>query len=368
MIDPVLFSFKLFNLQIELTWYGIIVMTGVLVGAWFAEREIRRRGENGEALIDAMVWAVIIGIAGARLWYVMNSILGGNDSYLRDPMSIIRPPIAGLHFFGGLLFGGLALAFFLKRNGYDVWLFLDAIAPAALIGQAIGRLGNFINQELYGPPTQLPWGMIIPANHRLPQYSDLSLFPVETTRFHPTFFYEMILNVLAFLFLLWYSRREENAKPGAIFSLWLIFAGFIRTFIEFFRPDQPRIGDTFMSYSMVVAFLMGVAGVVMLLARNKKISLSFAEGWEEKYQIKKAEKPSQAGRMKAVETASDQKEAVSKSVKTTTSKKPAVKAKSGAKKATSRKTTPAKKTSVKPSSTAKRTSAKKPASRKTAKK
>ena len=103
MIDPVLFSFKLFNLQVELTWYGLIVMSGVLVGAWFAEREVRRRGENGEVLIDAMVWAVIAGILGARLWYVMNAIIGGNRSYLDDPMSIIRPPIAVVHFFCGLL-------------------------------------------------------------------------------------------------------------------------------------------------------------------------------------------------------------------------------------------------------------------------
>ena len=184
-INPVIFSFKLFTWTVTLTWYGLIVMSGVLIGAWFAEREVRRRGENGEVLLDAMVWAVIIGILGARLWYVMNATLGGNNSYIQDPMSIIRPPIAGLHFFGGLLFGGLALAIFLKRNGYDVWLFLDAVAPVALLGQAFGRLGNFINQELYGPPTTLPWGIPIGAGHRLSQYADLTQFPVATTRFHP---------------------------------------------------------------------------------------------------------------------------------------------------------------------------------------
>ena len=80
-IDPVIFSFKLFALQIELTWYGLIVMTGVVVGAWFGEREVRRRGENGEALFDAMIWAVLVGILGARLWYVVNATLGGNTSF-----------------------------------------------------------------------------------------------------------------------------------------------------------------------------------------------------------------------------------------------------------------------------------------------
>ncbi|GAB4498505.1 MAG: prolipoprotein diacylglyceryl transferase [Anaerolineales bacterium] len=304
MIDPVLFSFKLFNLQVTLTWYGLIVMTGVLVGAWFAEREIRRRGENGEALIDAMVWAVIGGIVGARLWYVLNATIGGNRSYLEDPISIIRPPIAGLHIFGGLLLGAIVLIIYLRKNGYDVWLFMDSIAPVVLLGQAIGRLGNFINQELYGPPTQLPWGISIPANHRLLQFADLSQYPVETTRFHPTFAYEMILNVLAFLFIMWYSRRgEEDPKPGTLFSLWLICAGFIRTFIEFFRPDQPRLGDTFITTTMVVAFLMGVTGVVMYLARYGKLKLAIAENWPDEYFIKKVETKPASLRARKVDAA-----------------------------------------------------------------
>lgn len=302
-INPVLLSFKLFSLNVTLTWYGLIVMTGVIVGAWFGEREVRRRGENGEALFDAMIWAVVIGILGARLWYVANATLGGNDFYMQDPMSIIRPPIAGLHFFGGLLFGGVALIIFLKRNGYDSWLFLDAVAPVTLLGQAIGRWGNFINQELYGPPTTLPWGIKIGADHRLASFSDLSLFPVETTRFHPTFAYEMILNVLAFLFIIWYTRKEEkNIKPGTAFSLWLICAGFIRVFIEFFRPDQALIGNTFVTYSMFVAFLMGVTGVILLLARNGKLQIAALENWEEEYQIKPVEKKVSPTRTKKVAT------------------------------------------------------------------
>jgi len=302
MIDPVLFSFKLFTWQVTLTWYGLIVMSGVLIGAWFAEREVRRRGENGEVLIDAMVWAVVGGIVGARLWYVLNATIGGNRSYLEDPMSIIRPPIAGLHIFGGLLLGAIVLIIYLRQNGYDVWLFMDSIAPVVLLGQAVGRLGNFINQELYGPPTLLPWGIQISAEHRLLQYADLSKYPVETTRFHPTFAYEMTLNILAFLFIMWYSRRgEEDPKPGTLFSLWLIFAGFNRVFIEFFRPDQPRLGETFITTSMLVAFLMGVTGVVMYLARYGKIQLAMAEGWEEEYFIKKVEKKPASSRARKVD-------------------------------------------------------------------
>lgn len=355
MIDPVLFSFKLFTLHIELTWYGLIVMSGVMIGGWLAEREVRRRGENGEALLDAMVWAVVAGILGARLWYVMNAIIGGNRIYLEDPMSIIRPPIAGLHFFGGLLFGAVALIIYLRNNGYDVWLFMDAVAPVALLGQAVGRWGNFINQELYGQPTTLPWGALIPAERRLAQYADMSLFPA-TTRFHPTYFYEMILNVLAFLFIMWFSRRyEEENKPGTLFSLWLIFAGFIRVFIEFFRPDQPRLGDTFITTSMLVAFLMGVAGVVMYLARYGKIQLAATEDWEEDYWIKKVEKKTTAStRTRKLDAAPEPVLAADEAP----AKKAAVKRKAAAKpKATTEKKTATKKAST--SSTAKKAPARK---------
>jgi phosphatidylglycerol---prolipoprotein diacylglyceryl transferase len=280
---------------VTLRWYGVLVMLGAIVGAWFAEREIRRRGENGEAIWDAMVWVLPIGILGARLWFVVNNILGGSTYYLDFPIKILYVWEGGLHIFGGFLFGVIALYFFLKNNGYDHWLFLDAIAPATLLGQALARPANFINQELYGQPTKLPWGISIDGGHRLPQYSDLSKFPVDSTRFHPTFAYEMISNILIVLLLWWLSRRyKDELKPGALFSLWLIMAGLSRTFIEFFRPDQPRIGGTFISYTMVVSFLMAVVGVVMFLARNGKLQLAAAEGWEQEYQVKKIEKKQRA--------------------------------------------------------------------------
>ena len=136
MIDPIIFSFKLFVWTITLRWYGVLVMFGAVVGAWIAEKEIRRRGENGEAIWDAMVWVLPLGIIGARLWYVVNSILGGSTYYTDNPAKIINIPEGGLHFFGGLLFGAMALYFFLRSNKMDFWLFLDSIAPAILIGQA----------------------------------------------------------------------------------------------------------------------------------------------------------------------------------------------------------------------------------------
>lgn len=328
MIDPVIFDLHRFGLPIVLRWYGVLVMLGAVVGAWLAELEIRRRGENGESIWDGLVWVLPAGIIGARLWYVMNDILGGNTLYTNNPVKIFYIWEGGLHFFGGLLFGAIALYFFLKKNGMDAWLFLDAIAPAALIGQAIGRIANFINQELYGPPTILPWGIHINAEHRtISPYNDLSKFPVETTRFHPTFAYEMILNILLALLLLWISRQyKDKMKPGAIFAGWLISAGLIRTFIEFFRPDQPRIGDSFVSYTMLVSFLMAISGMVMLFVRYGKLQFAFAKNWEEDYQIKPAEKPAPV-RVRALPKAVvEEDEVVSKPVK----KKTAIKAKASA--------------------------------------
>jgi phosphatidylglycerol:prolipoprotein diacylglycerol transferase len=293
MIDPVIFSFKLFGgIVITLRWYGVLVMLGAVVGTWIAEKEINRRGENGESVWDALVWVLPAGIIGARLWYVLNSILGGSQYYLDDPKRIFYITEGGLHFFGGLLLGAAALIIFLRRNNMDIWLFLDSIAPVALIGQAIARPANFINQELYGPPTKLPWGIPIDAQHRLAQFSDLSLYPVETTRFHPTFAYEMIWNFLAALFLLWWARQEdrEKVKPGTIFGAWLVLAGVGRVIIEFFRPDQPVISGTIITYSALVSALMAIAGVFVLLIRFGKVKPAFAQGWEEEYQISKANK------------------------------------------------------------------------------
>ncbi|HZM24474.1 MAG TPA: prolipoprotein diacylglyceryl transferase, partial [Anaerolineales bacterium] len=244
MIDPVIFTIRLFGLELPLRWYGVIVMIGVIVGSLMVEREIRRRGENGDRIWDALIWVLPIGIIGARLWFVLNATIGGNRFYIENPASIIKIWEGGLHIFGGFLFGAAALLWYLRQNKLDPWLFLDAAGPAALIGQGIGRIANFINQELYGPPTTLPWGIPISAEHRLTQYRDLNLYPVETTRFHPTFAYEMLWNFASAGLLLWLSRRyEKDLKPGTLLAGWLVLAGLGRLIIEFFRPDQPKIPD-----------------------------------------------------------------------------------------------------------------------------
>lgn len=287
MIDPVIFSFKLFGITIALRWYGVLVMLGVMVAAWIAEREYTRRGENSEHIWNALIWALPVGVVGARLWYVANATLGGNSYYLDNPGQILNIPQGGLHFFGGLLFGAIAMIIYLRRNNLDTWLLLDVAAPVTMIGQAIARPANFINQELYGQPTTLPWGIPIETAHRIPPYNDMGLYP-ESTRFHPTFAYEMAWNFLAAGLLLWLIRRyPEKFKPGAPFGWWLVLAGVGRVLIEFFRPDQPRIPGTDISYSALVSALMAVAGTILLLVRYGYIRLKFADKWEEEYRIAK---------------------------------------------------------------------------------
>jgi len=343
MIDPVIFTIGGFSLR----WYGVIVMLGVIAGSLMVERVLKQNGENSDSIWDALVWVLPIGILGARLWYVINATLGGDTRYANDPSEILKVWHGGLHIFGGLLLGGATLLFYLNKNKLDVWLFLDAAGPAMLVGQAIGRIANFINQELYGPPTTVPWGIPISAEHRLTQYSDLAKFPVDATHFHPTFAYEMIWNFASAGILLWLSKRYgKQVKPGTIFAGWLVAAGIGRTWIElFFRPDQPKIGDSIISYSAVVSALMAVVGAIMLMVRYKAINMQAAEDWEDEYKIsiqqqpqllvepvEIVEEPKKAPRVKKVASAAGKSASVKKPVskakaaeKTTTpKKKPAV--------------------------------------------
>ena len=274
MIDPVIFSFNIGSFVFALRWYGVLVMAGVSVGAWFASREVTWRGENGDSIWDALIWILPAGIVGARLWYVVNAIIGGNSYYLQNPIKIFYVWEGGLHFYGGLLFGAVAMFFYLRQYKMDIWLFLDAVAPMTLLGQAIARPANFINQELYGPPTTLPWGIPIAAAHRIAAYADLTKYPLETTRFHPVFAYEMIWNFLAVALILYIARRfAGHLKPGAIFFGWLVLAGAGRFWIEFFRPDQPKVGATWITTTQVATVLMMLVGLLMLAYRYGKIKL-----------------------------------------------------------------------------------------------
>lgn len=286
MIDPIIFSINIGKVELAFRWYGVLIAFGVIVAAWLTEREIVRRGGRPDFVWDALLWVLPAAVIGARLWYVVNDMLGGSRTYIDDPARILRIPEGGLHIFGAMIFGLVTAYIYARRQKVDILLILDSVAPALLIGQAVARPANFINQELYGPPTELPWGIPIDWLHRMPPWDDMELYPEETTRFHPTFAYEMIWNFLTAGLILWLVRRyEDKIKPGAAFAGWLVLAGVGRVIIEAFRPDQPRIPGTDLSWSRLIYGLMAVVGIFWLLIRYEVISLPFLSPGPEEYRI-----------------------------------------------------------------------------------
>lgn len=232
-VDPIIFEFG----PIALRWYGLLMLTAILVAAQIASREISRKGEDAENLWDMLFWILIPGFLGARLYYVFVQS-GRLGFYLQNPGEILKIWSGGIHIFGGFILGGLALWIFTRVRKLNPLPYLDAIALGLPLAQAIGRWGNFINQELYGPPTTLPWGLRIDPERRIPPYNDLNTYP-SSTRFHPLFLYESLWNFLGFALIFWISRRfQKNLKDGDIALMYLIWYPLGRFFIEFLRTDS----------------------------------------------------------------------------------------------------------------------------------
>ncbi len=283
-MDPIIFSFNIGSLALELRWYGLLVILAIIFSAWLTTVEVKRRKEDPEWIWDMLLWLVVGGILGARIWYVLNDILGGNSYFLDFPLKMLAIREGGLHYYGAMVGGAAALLIYARVKKLDIWLFIDSVAPSLLLGQALARPANFINQELYGPPTDLPWGIKIDALHRIGEFRDLVTYPLETTRFHPTFAYEMIWNIVTGGLMLWLARKyDKKLKPGAMFAIWLVLAGVGRVIIETWRPDQPTFPGTTLSYTRVVAALMALAGILVLLYLYKIIKPAFLKEPREQY-------------------------------------------------------------------------------------
>ncbi len=270
-IDPVAFTIPLGD-GFHVYWYGIIVTLGILAGIWWAARDIQRRGQSTDDLFNGAILAVFSGYFFARLTYVILDIANGNryDSLLR----VINIRAGGVNILGGFIGAAIVGWLYVKWRKLKFWHYADVAGPALLLAQAIGRWGNFINQELYGPPTDLPWGILIEAPHRLALYANLTEYPLDT-RFHPTFLYESIMLFLGFLLLAWLNGRyRESWTPGTLFGVFLIWWGGNRAWIEYFRPDQAALGSSFITYSMLLAIALALVGLWIVLVRNNKLPAS----------------------------------------------------------------------------------------------
>ena len=169
-IDPVAFVIPIGN-GFPIFWYGIIVTLGIAIGAIWAGREIQRRGYSADELYNGLIVVIIAGYFFARLTYVLLDMLGG--AQYDTLFDVINIRAGGVNILGGFIGAALVGWIYVKWRKLPFWEYADVAGPALLIAQAIGRFGNFINQELYGPPTDLPWGILIEPHNRLLQYLSL---------------------------------------------------------------------------------------------------------------------------------------------------------------------------------------------------
>lgn len=229
-------------------YYGLIIMFGIIVGTFVAQRLLAEMDteRDPDLIWDAVVWAVIFGVIGARLYHVFTpskSLLeAGIDTryYLTHPIDLIAAWQGGLGMPGAIAGGALGLYVFARRNNFDLRKLLDSAAVGLPIGHAIGRWGNFVNQELYGPPTDLPWGIYIRPENRLASYEAFEYF-------HPLFLYEGIWNLASAAVLFWIWRRYgKRLKVGDLFLMYLVAYPLGRFLLEFLRIDfVPLFGINF---------------------------------------------------------------------------------------------------------------------------
>jgi phosphatidylglycerol:prolipoprotein diacylglycerol transferase len=256
---------------LEIHWYGVLILTGVLLGAVYAAREAPRRGISPDHIWNGLTVAVILGMIGARLYHVFSTPAGctadagyacGWPWYQQHPEDIIKIWNGGLGIYGAVIGGALGVAIYAYFNQLPVLTLLDLGAPGLALGQAIGRWGNFINQELYGPPTGSDWfGLRIPLENRLDIYRTL---PPDTL-FHPTFLYESLWSLLLFITLAVIGRKMRGRlRPGDIFGGYVIGYPLGRFWIEFFRPDAWMIGPLATAQWIAIAsVLVGIAFIVI---------------------------------------------------------------------------------------------------------
>ncbi|HEX8939409.1 MAG TPA: prolipoprotein diacylglyceryl transferase [Candidatus Limnocylindrales bacterium] len=214
-------------------WYGIAYAVGIAVAAWLATREARRRGQDPSVIPDGIIVIAIAALIGGRAYHVIDQW----HLYADDPIRIFLPPYTGLGIYGGVATGLLAMIWYTRRKGLPFWLWADIAAPAVLITQAIARWGNFFNQELYGPPTSLPWGIAIQCQNRVQEYlcPPLGTTPVDA-HFHPLFLYESLLSFLGVAVLLFVGRRfAARLRRGDVAMGYFIWYGVERFLLEFFR-------------------------------------------------------------------------------------------------------------------------------------
>jgi phosphatidylglycerol---prolipoprotein diacylglyceryl transferase len=259
VIDPV--AFELGPIQVH--WYGLIIAGAVLLGGLLGTRVALWLNEDPEEGWSMLLLVIVLAVLGARIYHVIHLW----EYYAANPLVIPQIWNGGLGIPGGVAGGALGIFLYTRTKGLHAARWMDIFAPALLLGQVVGRLGNFVNQELYGPPTELcgtefppclPWGVQIAAQNRGGTPWDAVTWPVETTTFVPLFAYEMALNLVGMLLLLFVIRRYgPRLFAGDAVLLYVMWYGLVRTALETYRVNNWEI------LGIPTATLVGVIGFVL---------------------------------------------------------------------------------------------------------
>lgn len=224
---------------VTLRYYALVIAAGVLTGAWIAAWDVKRRGQDPEFVWDLLVWAVLGGVVGARLWCILTPTPSMIDAgmttcyYLRHPLEVLAVWKGGVSVIGAVPGGLAGVYLYCRRHGIDFVACTDSIAPSLAVGQAIGRTANYVNQELHGLPTSLPWGIYV--DQPLPPYT-------AEQRFHPVFLYESLGTLFIGIALILIARRRADWwLKGDLFLLYLIAYPVLRFGLDCLKPDLPQV-------------------------------------------------------------------------------------------------------------------------------
>lgn len=236
-------AFRIFG--IEIMWYAIIILTGVMFGLYVASKNAKLRNIKEDEISNLLLFALPISVIGARIYYVIFEW----QNYKGNFISMINIREGGLAIYGAVIAAVIVVYFFSKKKGINVRDLLDVCAPGLILGQAIGRWGNFVNQEAHGTETDLPWAVII-----------------EGKKYHPTFLYESLGNFLIFGFLMIYMRKYQK-KKGEIILLYAILYGGLRFFVEGLRTDSLMFLG--LRISQVVSVIGVLVGIILFVLNRK---------------------------------------------------------------------------------------------------
>lgn len=262
--DPIAFHLG----PVPVYWYGVCYAAGLAASYAVITREARRRGLDYRLVDNGIIIVAAAALVGGRLYHVIDQW----RLYADNPIKIVMPPYTGLGVYGGILTGTLAAIYIIHRWKQPFWKWADVIAPGIFVMQAIGRWGNFFNQELYGPPTNLPWGITIDCAHRIGDHGiaqwPCSQYPFETTGFTPLFLYESVSGALGAITLLWIARRwGPRMRPGDLLLIFFAWYAAVRFWLETFREGN----WTFFGIptAMLISAIVVIAALAALAYRHR---------------------------------------------------------------------------------------------------